>query len=225
MRSLQIPSEQLPHFELLSKIATGVLDNSLSALGKSLRPLGTAPAITKQLVSAGIGQTDAKALGHVIDGMFSVFVWRDESSEEFVDQIRQSLLEDHKDSDWINDEAASKVARHLQRILDTRPLLTAYRGQYVSQQANNVYLKSIVFSDLRPVFDKADAKEPSAAVIVHNVNIAYQTADRIDQIFLTLTPLELDDLAGVIAAAQAESGALKKLLDKSGLAYAGDDNE
>jgi hypothetical protein len=97
-------------------------------------------------------------------------------------------------------------------FMDIDSVLVTARALDVLSEQPARFVSARILSDLRPVFGSNIDARPSAAVIVHNLRITYNTARRQEQFFVALDAEDLDSLDGAITRARRKAKSMSSML-------------
>jgi hypothetical protein len=89
----------------------------------------------------------------------------------------------------------------------------------VMRQHQKVFCNARILSDLRPVFKEQVDEGPAAAVIIHNLRIAYHAPDDIEEFFVAMSRENLLNLRAVIERALKKEESLRKFVDSISLPF------
>lgn len=138
---------------------------------------------------------------------------------EMIDEIVKDIVElSNYSEDFIIDNEAEFVER-LTFLLKDKHIFYASKATDLMNNYGNVFILSRIVSDVRPVFGLDVNEAPSAGVILHTLNIHYQSNDEPyhKDISLTLSNEDLIVLKDTIARAEKKQEALQTIFDKAGM--------
>jgi hypothetical protein len=137
-----------------------------------------------------------------------------------LDQFVDDLLEGAQEGDLREAVAKSqdKARQRLTALLSEKTIGFAAKARETERNYERSYCNAEMLTDIRPIFDNGDGS-PIAAVLTHTLKISYHQRERLKDVFITLTPDDLDELDGVIEQARMESEQLTAILDKVQIAH------
>jgi len=108
----------------------------------------------------------------------------------------------------------------LRQLLDLeQPLGITSRAITVLSQHKNAYQWARILTDVRPIFSRGDHPVPVATMIVHNLEIAAHTNNRVEKIFVALDSQDIRRLAKVLDRALVKEESLRTTMQKTQLPY------
>ena len=120
------------------------------------------------------------------------------------------------ESSGFSAEQKKKLSERLTRLLGLDSVVVTAKAADVMTEHERVFCHARILSDIRPVF--ADGPEaPSAAVIVHNLQVGFRHEGRHSEIYVALDADDLKTLKGVIERAEKKAAALEAVLKTSRL--------
>jgi hypothetical protein len=138
---------------------------------------------------------------------------------ELVNDVIQSILTVSLDEELINEDQASQFGKRIEYLLNNRQLYLASKSEDLIFNYSNKYFSSRIVSDIRPVFNMDISEDPSACLIIHNLNIHYQSQDEPfhKDILVSLNSDDLNELIKVLERAQKKDLSIKKMISKNGM--------
>jgi len=119
----------------------------------------------------------------------------------------------------LNPEQLGVLEQRATAILDIESLDLIARSHYVLLEHSRTYSSARIISDIRAVFGDEVNVQPDGAVIVHMLNVIYNSAGRRENISLALDEKDIDLLMAVLERAREKNKTLKQTIEKSGLKY------
>jgi hypothetical protein len=113
------------------------------------------------------------------------------------------------------------LRRRAAAILGIESLGLVAKAQNVLVAHSHTYESARILSDIRAVFGNDVSAPPPAAVIVHMLNIIYNSAGRREIFTVAFDETDIDNLIGVLERARVKNKILKEIIEKSDLRYIG----
>jgi len=113
----------------------------------------------------------------------------------------------------------SRVQDLVEKLLDSDAIAITGKAVSVLTAHQRTFSSARVLTDIRPVFKNGADTKPSAAVIVHQLNINYQEGFERSNYFVALDTRDVAKLQEVLARAAAKADTLKSLVIDSGMTY------
>ena len=130
--------------------------------------------------------------------------------DSVIDALKSYNLENHQ----------MNILRHrIEEILKIESLALIARAHRVLLEHSSTYSSVRIISDIRSIFGDDVTAQPQAAVIVHMLNITYNSAGRRENIALALDEKDIDELISVLERARSKTKTLRSTIEKSGIRY------
>ncbi len=91
------------------------------------------------------------------------------------------------------------------------------RALEVMHQHEHLYCSSRLFTDVRPIFDAADAGNLTGAVVLHNLRLTYHDGDNTYDFFLALDRRDVEELRDILNRALEKEGTARAMIRKAGV--------
>ena len=210
--SLRVPRQDqraFAHFVMLESEDMAALVKALQSAPPCLSSKELATNIQQQVQ---IDPKRLRGLVGVVLGLFGAYSAADVSLADFVEDVidlaRRTLESDEaKKVDW---GTLKKYLVKLFSLEDSLGVTSKALGVMIQNQ--HVYSEARVLSDIRAIF-KPHSEEPVAAVIVHNLRIAYQEGEASREFYVAMDSNDLRDMKKHIDRAITKEAALRKSLD------------
>lgn len=141
--------------------------------------------------------------------------------EEIIEEIVQDIVALCEDGELIAPENKKDFEKRLEILINNKQIYYAAKAEGLVNDYSNIYLLSRIVSDIRPVFDIHVDGDILGGLIVHNLNIHYQSHEEPfhKDISLTLTLEDLKTLREMLDRAEKKEASLKKVFEKSGMKH------
>ena len=163
----------------------------------------------------------ADDLDSIQEALFPIYVAQGTTNtlvSTYADDIIASLQEAELDSDGQrSQEAISAFKERFKRLLAIeRPKLIAKAHDVLTGQ-KPTYLKSRIFTDIRPVFMDEVQTAPGSAVIIHMLRINYYMDDREHQFVVALDTNDVQQLIATLERARNKTETLNSIVAAANL--------
>lgn len=218
MARLRVPPAAQEGLVLLVKLS----EPQTIALKQALRQAGPALALPELIeqTASGVRLPDdqvAKIIS-VLASLYSAKVERDLTSERFSEELFDALKRSGNKDLQLSEPGASQFRKDLEELLSLDESLgVTTRALALMAEHEHVWQSGRVLTDLRPVFGLDAGQAPKAAVIIHNLRIAYREAGHLKEFFVALDSEDLSKLRRILERATTKEASLTLLVDKLGL--------
>ncbi len=213
------PRHRVALADLISLTDTDFL--SLKAALAEAKPT-TAPLVLARRVAATTSLAP-KRVEQIVDALVALIRARDRedlSTERIAKDVTEVLSEEKVGDVEPNAERATAFEPQLRELLDLdQSLGITSRALTVLNQHKHIYQSARVLTDVRPVFSRGNQPLPVAGMIVHNLEIETQTDGELLRFFVALDTQDVRALAQVIDRALRKEDALRRVIQKTNLAY------
>jgi len=163
---------------------------------------------------------DVKA---VMRGILSVYYSRahsDLTRDEFVSELYKYISESSsKELTQLREISTREIMEpRLRQLLEIDTHVVAAKASSLLYENDNVYYKSRVLTDIRPVFGE-DPSDAQVMMLIHTLRIHYHKGEQHNDFFIALDSKDVQDLIRVLERAKAKAEALKALLDRAQISY------
>jgi hypothetical protein len=110
------------------------------------------------------------------------------------------------------------LEHRLASLLTVEPLVLFARANDVQHECPNLFGSARMLSDVRPLFG-SNPKEIIGAMILHNLKITYYSDNEYKECYFVLDDADVAALRKVLDRAEAKTGTLEQVIDRSGLTY------
>lgn len=192
MAKYRIPENFKPGFDLITELTQEQANIIVSVLNDSVS--GTQPIELAKSVTEKIGKSIAD-LTKAFHSIFSLINLKAQV-ENPLDELVADIVNSYKEMrpELLQDKADS-LNKYLTLFLSADGKVKhTIKSTLLAHEAEKNYIDSRIISDIRIVFDDDISKTDQCAVIVHQLKIAYQNANEIKEIFVTLDLKDLNKL-------------------------------
>jgi len=137
----------------------------------------------------------------------------DEMAEDVCKAVDENTVEDF-DSFL---KQRDKFKARLTNLLSIQSLDIASKGFTILKSNENGFHDSRIITEIRPIFGSDPEIAPTAAVILHMLNITYHREGEMKELYFALDTDDLDILREAIDRADLKAKSLKALLDKTNI--------
>ena len=139
--------------------------------------------------------------------------------DEMVQSIMQFFLRDQPVESLSADSQVERFGNNLLYILNTNTSLDlTAKVSLIKNDQSHAYLQSKIYTDVRPLFGRSDAKV-YGAVIIHTLKLSYQDGEQRKDFFVALDQSDLLSLRDVIERAEAKEATMREHSPLSGLRF------
>jgi hypothetical protein len=215
---LRVPTAAQEGLVFLVKLS----EQQMISLKQALRQASPAlalPELMEQMAS-GVPLPDDQAVKiiSVLASLYSAKVEKDLASDKFSEELFEALKRTGNKEFQLSDSRASQFRKDLQELLSLDESLgVTTRALAVMAEHEHIWQSGRMLTDLRPVFGLDPSETPKAAVVIHNLRIAYRDAGHLKEFFVALDSDDLSQLRRVLERATKKESSVRKLADKIGL--------
>jgi len=142
------------------------------------------------------------------------------SLNEFLEDFQSALLNSGEESliseikDW---DSFKKFLNSILQLDENIGIIA--KSKYLALDHSNIYQRSRIYTDIRPIFTRDIEKIKPTALIYHNLKISYIKKARGDYIFLVLDYKDLVELKKIIERAMKKEKGLQSFLKEKNINY------
>jgi hypothetical protein len=224
---LRIPKAEGPVLKLLATMpddAFSQLAAALSQLPESLEPDSAPTRIAGQVTS--LDPADTKA---IVESLLTMYVISDRLGVDvptFVDSIRRSIDESTELADFEPREKDQLLSRLAILLRYDEGIGLSSKALGLSGEYGNLFVRSRILTDMRPVFGSNLVAGPQGAIISHTLHIECHQADgEHTSFFITMDSSDLDDLREQLDRAVQKETALRAMLKSTQVRLFSDETE
>lgn len=174
-----------------------------------------------ELEDQGVSADVVRAVKDAVFPLYSGLATGTVTIPGYVNDITESLREFEQDEgSWVKSEAAvDKFRERLTRLLNVNTLQTVAKAHDVLLEHDQAFSTARVLTDVRPIFGDDVESAPTAAVIVHMLNIAHYGGSDRGQFVVALDTKDIELLIEVLERAKKKTESLKSVIESSGMTY------
>lgn len=207
-----IPESYEDGFKSLASLSDSDFEKLFAEL-ENIQPVGTIRGLISKIELA-----DALPKGDIyaiILSVGSLIPYYD--SEEKIDEIISDVSEIATLEELVEEQNKEKFVKRLSALARSKAIFYAAKASNLSSGYGNAFINCRIISDIRPVFDVSIEKEATAAIIIHNLNIHYQSNEEPyhKDITLVLNASDLAELKEAIERAEKKESGLQNILDRA----------
>lgn len=214
---LNIPEEAFPDLKRIMELDEAIFTSLLTAIGE------TAPALTyirfRKTFSEKV-KLPNKDIQCVLGTAFALFKLKEKTGRTPQETVEEIINSDviAKSSEFQETQKDKLRNRLLKLLAFDTPLGVSSKALDVMTEHERIFCGARILSDIRSVFAGAP-ESADAAVIIHNLQIAFHQAGQHQEFYFALDTNDLKELKAVIARAEKKTIALEQILKKSQVPY------
>jgi hypothetical protein len=218
MRKINIPE---PHQIALVKISS-LDDDSMSELSTAIErtKVTLTPLELADKLAENVTHIPKDDLEQILWAVIAMHWARDRENvplSEFAEEVCRSLDETKVDALKLKPERRDIFKQRITRLLaPSSSLAITARAVDVLTEHERIFTSARIITDIRSVFSDPSEK-PSAAFIVHMLNIHYRQGREKKEFFVALDSDDIAKLKEVLDRAEKKAKSLATLLDASGI--------
>jgi hypothetical protein len=176
----------------------------LAAAQPKLDAAGLSTDLAKRL---HINEEDAEGLLQLLASLFPSFDRAEVSAENFAASLLKALAASEPELVPVGSDIDGATACLKEILAGTNALRVSTRAQDLLTESCNRLVDARVLLDARPIYVGEPQEPPSAAVLIHNLRIAYASCEGTSEFFVAMNSSDLQGLREVIdRALQKEEG-------------------
>lgn len=222
MASLSIPEPiavGLTSIATLSDESFGELLSALEGMPLKLRQhrIFDDSSLELKTISPDEAKSIKEALFPIISGQSAATT----PVSEYVNSIADSLKGEGKENiKWTHsDDTFNLLKQRLAQLLSIQSLQLIAKAHDILLEHAQTFSRARIVSDVRPVFGEKIEDSPSAAVIVHMLNITYHDASGWREFVVALDTKDIQLLMDTLERAKAKTESLKSVISSTNMTY------
>lgn len=220
MPNLRIPEPVQRGLASFFKLSDEEIASLKEALRKARPALSLAEFSKKVSSETGLSPQKSSTLIASLGSLYSAKAEQNLTSEAFSEDLFEALKEIDKEDLHPSPDRIPAIRKHIEEILSFDDSLgVTSKALRVMLEHEHVWHSARVLTDLRPVFGADPKQAPAAAVIIHNLKIAYQAGREIREFFVALDNQDLRKLQEVLERAVKKEASLSSVAEKAGLPW------
>lgn len=220
MASIRIPERYQNGLVAILALDDDALEKLISVLQNA--PLKMFPPSLSQSIAPNLEDIPVGVLNDIVETLLSLYFTKqhhetppDSMSEDVTNAVQESDLKEFR----LSTEDREVFKNRLIRLLSIERLETLSKGLVVLRTSENVFHDARIITEIRPIFGSNPEIAPTAAVILHMLNVTYHREGEMKEFYMALDPDDLDMLRDVIDRAELKAESLRSLLDTAKIAY------
>lgn len=140
-------------------------------------------------------------------------------SDHMIEQVAKDVASVALADGIINAQEQKILEDRILFLLQNKQIYYAAKASGLNVENGNVFIRSRIITDIRPVFDLSVSDSPKAAIVIHNLHIHYQSDEERGHkdIYLMLDGNDIKALKEDLARAEKKEASLQSVFNKSGL--------
>ncbi len=218
MASLRVPQAAEEGLVSLSKLSEREMALLKQTLTHAAPTLAIQDLIRRIASAVPLPGDDAAKIAFVLASLYSVKVEREATSEKIGEELLDALRRTGNKDLQLSQPQADRFRTDIEELLSLDGSLgVTARALAVMREHERVWQSGRVLTDLRPVFGPDPGETPTAAIITHNLRIAYRDSGQLKEFFVALDADNLVQLQRALERAKKKEESLRKLAGKVGI--------
>jgi len=215
MRISHIPEDAEPGLSLLVNLSEkqwAILISNLNKLPQCCKFDNFKEAIRSSLESS------IQEVEKIKELIFSLYLYKNInywSSEEIAEDITELLVESEDEDLKIDKERSELFKANLNKLLSfDNSIGLSIKGTQLLDENQNIFERSRIITDIRPIFDSYKIDKIDASLVIHNLKIRFISQETDSDIYFILDQNDLKDLKEQILRAEKKEQAIMKKFGK-----------
>jgi hypothetical protein len=203
----QMPQRIAQGFQSLSKLSEDSFGQLISTLEEMSPKLFPNQIINELLSKVDIPVDDVSAIVSTVMTLNTHRVLDDVTTEEIADRVLESAADANilvKDQEVFRNK--------LIRLFELNTLFVSAKALTILQSNENLFRDARIVTDVRPVFGSDTKAPPTAAVLVHMLDLSYLKDGNIQHLYIAMDSLDIDTLRETLNRAETKAKSLKPLI-------------
>jgi hypothetical protein len=132
------------------------------------------------------------------------------TTESFIKELIDAVSISRVNS--LSGDELQTLAENVSILVEPRALRASVKAYQLRADQSNIFLRSQIYTDIRPVFDDDLARPLLASLLTHTIKISYDESGGQQSIFLVADSQDLQQLQDQIARALEKAAALRALI-------------
>ena len=211
MPAAVVPDVYVSALVRLHEIAEEQFDALVEATEAIGRPSGVSAYLDLAHETAGIERGEAAVL---VEALLSLMASAEDHGHDLGEMIgsvsaSQQLALAEPDS--------KRLAARIMGLIQHGPIRLLQKGAALALEHDRVFLDAQIITDVRPVFGDHVEEGMAAAVLTHSLRIDFLQAGRNESFYVSLDPLDLQNMHDVVDRAINKSDFLRSTLESAGI--------
>ena len=209
MTDLRLHDQEVSGLVTLRDMPEESLNDFVSQLDKS-------PTAVPALRDAAPAEVE-----RAFDALCSLYQGRmyfDVEPDTFVSDLEGTLKQKPgwASTDW------SQFRKRLEKLFNVEALSLSAKAVLLQLEYERRYHEARILTDARPVFGAEPSQPPKAAILTHNLRLAYHdNSNEIKEFYISLDSIDLEEFIQVLLRAQEKEHTLSKYFDGAHLRLIG----
>jgi len=210
---MNIPQRHVPGLAVIVRFSEADTREVLAAL---LDPELHDISQTGVALAERLGTFSAADIENALETVMSLASLRADlgnSIPEFVDELSRSMEEDDREELHPAPEQREQFKKNLRHLLADHRLVIASKAAYLKRDYEHRYCRARILTDIRPVYGEDRTVAPSAALIIHILQLVYHEGRSTKEIHIALGDDDMSALKIQLARAEDKTKSLRALLN------------
>ncbi len=216
MASLRVPKKHYGGMEKFLLLPESDFQHVFNALHDAPIVLDVRKLISEAFLGVeNVADADALSITEAILSLTLAKATADTASSEYANDLMQAIRE--SELAYLLEQVGSESAKaRLEALFGIASLSIGSKANSIMYEYENVYYRSRVLTDVRPVFGAdSDSVDINAALIIHNLRVHYHIGGEHKDFFVALDTKDLQQLIDVLERAKVKAAKLKAMLAAS----------
>ena len=218
MADLSIPARHRSGIVKLLELSEDSFRQVISAfegVGPKLFP----DELSNQVISKikGVSPEDLSEMIAMIMSLRSHRIHDESTTEELAEQVVQAAIE--ADIRIESEKEREAIKNRLLKFFELDTLFVSAKALGILQSNENLFCSARILTDLRPVFGSDPNIPPTAAVMVHMLDLGYHKNGELKHLYIAMDSLDIDILREALDRAESKTNSLKPLIKKAGMEF------
>jgi len=222
MASFSIPKQIIAGFTIVATMPEETFNELISALNNvPLKMLQHRVIDLSGLRLTTLSPEDTKAMSDAFAPLYRSMAGGDIEPTQYAKDIVASVSEESRDdADWVRSEnQLSRFKERLIRLLTIPSLQLIAKAHDVLLEHAQTFSSARIISDIRPVFGANVEESPTAAVIVHMLNLVYFQAGERREFVVALDTKDIQGLLDICERAKKKTNKLQLVIASANMTY------
>jgi hypothetical protein len=176
--------------------------------------------LSSQVISKikGVSSEDLSEMIATLMSLSSYRIYDDSTAEELADQVVQAATEAGLPIKSNKERIAFKD--RLIKFFELNTLYVSAKALGILQSNENLFCTARILTDIRPVFGSDPKVAPTAAVMVHMLDLSYhKKTGEVQHLYIAMDSLDIETLREALDRAEMKTESLKPLIKKAGVEF------
>lgn len=160
----------------------------------------------------GLPKNDADRIVETVTALYHARAYFDAEKDDFISDVFESMKLTAPVGFQSSEESLQKFRNRLVEFLSIEELTIAAKSSVLRNEQERAFRSCRILTDARPIFGDEVNISPKAAVIMHNLKVAYYHAGKEGEAFFALDEEDLKKLKKAIERAESKAASLRTLL-------------